>query len=69
MKPTVVKPLIFFLCSGCHGLADPAAPSLLIGTLLLALTAVPAYIYWFGLDGFQVAFFWRYFVPAAFLSP
>ena len=49
MKPTVVKPPDLFLCSGCNGLADPAAPSLLIGTLLLALTAVPAYIYWFGL--------------------
>jgi len=31
--------------------------SFLIGTLLLTLTAVPAYLYFFGLDWFQVALF------------
>jgi stearoyl-CoA desaturase (delta-9 desaturase) len=30
----------------------------LIGTLLLTLTAVPAYVLRFGLDWFQIAFFW-----------
>jgi stearoyl-CoA desaturase (delta-9 desaturase) len=40
--------------------------SFLIGTLLLALTAVPAYIYWFGLDGFQVALFLAMFWACGF---
>ncbi len=31
--------------------------SFLIGTLFLSLTAVPAYVWWFGLDTFQVVLF------------
>lgn len=40
--------------------------SFLIGTLLLALTAVPLYIWRFGLDWFQVAFFFVMFCAAGF---
>jgi len=32
--------------------------SFLIGTLFLALTAVPAYLWFFGLDTFQTVLFW-----------
>ncbi len=35
--------------------------SFLIGTLILSLTAVPAYIWYYGLDWFQIAFFFVMF--------
>jgi stearoyl-CoA desaturase (delta-9 desaturase) len=40
--------------------------SFLIGTLTLALTAVPAYIYCFGLDWFQVGLFFVMFAACGF---
>ena len=40
--------------------------SFLIGTLALALTAVPAYVYFFGLDWFQVALFFVMFALCGF---
>lgn len=40
--------------------------SFLIGTLALALTAVPAYVWVFGLDGFQVALFFLMFCACGF---
>jgi len=40
--------------------------SFLIGTLALALTAVPLYLYHFGLDWFQVALFCLMFVACGF---
>jgi stearoyl-CoA desaturase (Delta-9 desaturase) len=40
--------------------------SFLIGTLTLALTAVPLYLYHFGLDWFQVALFCLMFVACGF---
>jgi stearoyl-CoA desaturase (delta-9 desaturase) len=40
--------------------------SVLIGTLLLTLTAVPAYIWHFGLDWFQIAFFVGMFAACGF---
>ncbi len=40
--------------------------SFLIGTLLLALTAVPAYLWFFGLDWFQVAMFLFFFAACGF---
>lgn len=40
--------------------------SFLIGTLLLSLTAVPAYIWRFGIDGFQIALFIAMFFACGF---
>jgi stearoyl-CoA desaturase (delta-9 desaturase) len=40
--------------------------SFLIGTLVLSLTAVPAYIWYFGLDWFQVVFFFIMFAACGF---
>ncbi|HEY0790277.1 MAG TPA: fatty acid desaturase [Chthoniobacterales bacterium] len=40
--------------------------SFLIGTLALTLTAVPAYLWWFGLDWFQVALFVAMFLACGF---
>ncbi len=40
--------------------------SFLIGTLFLSLTAVPAYIWFFGLDWFQVAMFLFFFAACGF---
>jgi stearoyl-CoA desaturase (delta-9 desaturase) len=40
--------------------------SFLIGTLLLSLTAVPAYIWRFGIDGFQIALFFAMFFACGF---
>jgi stearoyl-CoA desaturase (delta-9 desaturase) len=40
--------------------------SFLIGTLFLSLTAVPAYIFWFGLDWFQIALFFVMFSACGF---
>jgi stearoyl-CoA desaturase (delta-9 desaturase) len=40
--------------------------SFLIGTLFLSLTAVPAYIWFFGLDWFQVIFFLVMFAACGF---
>src|SRR5438045_8704502 len=40
--------------------------SFLIGTLALTLTAVPLYLYQFGLDWFQVALFFAMFLACGF---
>jgi stearoyl-CoA desaturase (Delta-9 desaturase) len=40
--------------------------SFLIGTLFLALTAVPVYIWFFGIDGFQIALFLFMFFACGF---
>ncbi|MCA1659868.1 MAG: hypothetical protein LC642_04915, partial [Verrucomicrobiaceae bacterium] len=40
--------------------------SFLIGTLVLTLTAVPAYLWYFGLDWFQVALFFVMFAACGF---
>jgi len=40
--------------------------SFLIGTLFLSLTAVPAYLYFFGIDWFQVAMFLFFFAACGF---
>lgn len=40
--------------------------SFLIGTLFLALTAVPAYIWFFGIDWFQIALFFLMFCAVGF---
>ncbi|HYJ05214.1 MAG TPA: hypothetical protein VEX43_08770, partial [Chthoniobacterales bacterium] len=40
--------------------------SFLIGTLALTLTAVPAYLWYFGLDWFQVALFFVMFAACGF---
>jgi stearoyl-CoA desaturase (delta-9 desaturase) len=40
--------------------------SFLIGTLLLSLTAVPAYIWRFGIDGFQIVLFFAMFFACGF---
>ena len=40
--------------------------SFLIGTLVLTLTAVPAYLWYFGLDWFQVALFFAMFAACGF---
>src|SRR5215211_2928755 len=40
--------------------------SFLIGTLFLSLTAVPVYLWFFGLDWFQVAMFFFFFAACGF---
>jgi stearoyl-CoA desaturase (delta-9 desaturase) len=40
--------------------------SFLIGTLVLTLSAVPLYLYHFGLDWFQVALFFAMFLACGF---
>src|SRR6185503_19496141 len=40
--------------------------SFLIGTLILALTAVPLYLYHFGLDWFQVSLFFAILMACGF---
>src|SRR5262245_66327080 len=40
--------------------------SFLIGTLFLALTAVPAYVWFFGIDRFQVILFFAMFLACGF---
>src|SRR5439155_23342330 len=40
--------------------------SFLIGTLVMALTGVPLYLYYFGLDWFQIALFFAMFLACGF---
>jgi len=40
--------------------------SFLIGTLFLSLTAVPAYLYFFGIDLFQIVLFFVMFCACGF---
>jgi stearoyl-CoA desaturase (delta-9 desaturase) len=61
------RPLNYFMFSRIPFYrVDWLTSSFLIGTLFLSLTAVPAYVWFFGIDWFQIALFFAMFCACGF---
>src|SRR5687768_8947509 len=66
LSPPLARPPFFMFKNIPFNRVDWTTSIFLIGTLFLSLTAVPAYIWFFGLDWFQVAMFLFFFAACGF---